>query len=245
MTKNNYWMCGKHSVIAALNNPRRKFYQLLITKSCKDELSSLMQFTSKEIGCNVHIVESKEIEKLSGLSTATHQGIALMVSPLDPVSLVDVIKKTNSKSKSIILALDNITDPQNFGAIVRSACAFNTDAIITTKNNSASETAALSKASVGTLEKVDICVEANLSNAFKTLKKHGYWVFGLDGNAKDDIKLLKKYDKVVLVLGSEGEGIRNLVRDNCDVLIKIPILNTDSLNVSNAAAIALYESTGN
>ncbi len=246
MTKNNnYWMCGKHTVIAALNNPRRKFYQLLVTKACKDELAGSVQMNSKELGCNVHVVEPREIEKLSGLSSAVHQGIALMVSPLEPVQLQEVIKKAEAKSKSIIIAMDNITDPQNFGAIVRSACAFNADAIVTTKNNSASETAALSKASVGTIEKIDICIEANLSNTFKTLKKHGYWVIGLDGSAKDDIKLLKKYDKVVLVLGSEGEGMRNLVKDNCDLLVKIPISNTDSLNVSNAAAIALYESNSN
>ena len=86
--------------------------------------------------------------------------------------------------------------------------------------------------------------QSYVSNAFKLLKKQGYWIFGLDGSAKDDTKLLKKYDKVVLVLGSEGEGLRNLVKENCDVLVKIPISNTDSLNVSNAAAIALYEASG-
>ena len=245
MTKStNYWMCGKHSVIAALNNPRRKYYELLITKTCKEELAGVMQITSKELGCNVHVVEGREIEKLSGLNSAVHQGIALMVSPLESVPLKDILEKPEAQNKSIIVAMDNITDPQNFGAIVRSACAFGANAIITTKNNSASETAALSKASVGTLEKVDICIEANLSNAFKLLKKQGYWIFGLDGSAKDDTKLLKKYDKVVLVLGSEGEGLRNLVKENCDVLVKIPISNTDSLNVSNAAAIALYEASG-
>ncbi len=240
---NNYWMCGKHTVIAALNNTRRKFYELLITQACKDELSGVMKFTSKELGCNVHIVDSKQIEKLSGLSSASHQGIALMVAPLEAVFLKDVIDKTSSKKRSVIVAMDNITDPQNFGAIIRSACAFNADAIVTTKNNSASESAALSKAAVGTIEKIDICVEANLSNTFKTLQKSGYWVIGLDGTAKEDIKLIKKYDKVVLVLGSEGEGIRNLVKENCDILVKIPISNTDSLNVSNAAAIALYEAS--
>jgi 23S rRNA (guanosine2251-2'-O)-methyltransferase len=238
---NNYWMCGKHSVVAALNNPNRKFYELLITQSCKEELSGVMQFTSKELGCNVHIVDSKQIEKLSGLGSATHQGIALMVAPLEPISLKDVMAKTAAKKQSVIIAMDNITDPQNFGAIIRSACAFNADAIVTTKNNSASESAALSKASVGTIEKLGICVEANLSNAFKALQKSGYWVIGLDGSAKDDIKLIKKYDKVVIVLGSEGEGMRSLVKENCDLLVKIPIANTDSLNVSNAAAIALYE----
>ncbi|MFI4955474.1 MAG: 23S rRNA (guanosine(2251)-2'-O)-methyltransferase RlmB [Gammaproteobacteria bacterium] len=219
---------GKHACLAVINNPKRKLGQIYITKETLAELSDIKGYK---------LCTRQEIEKIIGKVDPTHQGIAIEVDPLarQPISAVD----TNSK---IILALDQINDPHNVGAICRSAAAFGVEYIITTKDNGFSESAALLKAASGTYEMVNFIETANLNNAFEKLKKEGYWIIGLDGYAKDYIATAKQFDKVVIVLGSEGDGLRRLTKENCDLLVKISISSkVESLNVSNATAITLYE----
>jgi len=240
MKKNeNYWIYGKHAVLAALNNPNRRYFELLVTQLTLESIIADSGFSLTSIACHHRIVSNKELDKLLKGAPA-HQGIALRVSAIEGMSVKELIK-TLDKPRSVVVVLDSVTDPQNVGSIIRSAVAFGCDAIILPKHNGASESSSLLKASVGTFEKINVCYEANLSNAFKTLKDAGYWVAGLDGYATDDISILRKYEKLVLVLGSEGEGMRKLIKENCDFTAKINIQNTESLNVSNAAAIAFYE----
>lgn len=221
---------GKHPCQAVLNNPKRKVGQVYITKETLSELSEIKKY---------RLCTRQEIEKIIGKTDPTHQGIAIEVEPLQRIQIAEVA--TDSK---IIIALDQINDPHNIGAICRSAAAFGVSYIITTKDNSFTETAALLKAASGTFEMVKIVETANLNNAFEKLKASGYWIIGLDGHAKDYIPAAKQFDKVVIVLGSEGEGMRRLTKENCDLLVKIAISsNVESLNVSNAAAITLYELT--
>lgn len=231
-------------MIAAILNPKRKCYELILSASTKQNLYNEHKLSDGMIGCAVKTVDAKEIDKIIGLREVSHQGVAMRVAPLEYHNIKDLLEQIADK-KSVIIALDNVTDPQNVGAIVRSAVAFGAHGVLIPKFNSSIESGALVKAAVGNFEKIPICVESNLNSAFRILKDHGYWIFGLVGGATENISLIKKYDKVVLVLGSEGEGMRKLVKENCDVLIKIPIQNTDSLNVSNAAAIALYEASIN
>lgn len=245
MSKSNtYWMYGKHPVLAALQNPERKCYELLITSACKQSIAEECNFLDKNLACSIRIVDSKELDKVIKNKDVPHQGIALKVAPLESKKLKDILKNVKS-AKSTILVLDNLTDPQNVGAIIRSSVAFGVDAVVIPKNNSSIESAALTKAAVGNYEKMPLCIETNLNNVFRTLREQGYWVLGLDGAAKENISCARNYDKVVLVLGSEGEGMRKLTRENCDLLLKIPIRNAESLNVSNAAAVALYEVAAN
>lgn len=221
---------GKHACLAVLANPKRKIGQIYITKETAEELTEIKKYK---------LCSRQEIERVIGKSDPTHQGIAIEVEPLSRVHISEV----NTDSK-IIIALDQINDPHNVGAICRSAAAFGVEYIITTKDNGFSESAALLKAASGTYERVKFVETANLNNAFEKLKSAGYWVIGLDGHATDTISAAKQFDKVVIVLGSEGDGMRRLTKENCDLLVKIDISsNVESLNVSNAAAITLYELT--
>lgn len=220
---------GKHATFAALNNPLRvvlnifclkKYYEEVKTSSCK----------------NINIVESKYLATLVG-SDAIHQGIVVEVLPLKTKSFKDI-----TQNGKVILILDQVTDPHNVGAIVRSAAAFDVGAVIVSKDNSADESAIMAKSACGALEIIPIIKEVNISRVIDNLKSEGYWCVGLDGASKQPFHKLNNFDKTAIILGSEGAGIRNLVKKKCDVLARLPISSKiESLNVSNAATIALYE----
>lgn len=193
--------------------------------------------------CLPHHITCKEVsqQELNNLLPgAVHQGVAIRVLPIEKLHL-DWLLHLQKKGRSIVLILDQITDPHNVGAILRTAAAFNVDAVIMTNRNSVRESGVVAKAAAGALESVPIIEVANLVEAIKSLKKVNYWIFGMDGGAAEHVSVLADYDKVAIVLGSEGEGMRNLVTKNCDLIVKIPMSEKmESLNVSNACAIALF-----
>jgi 23S rRNA (guanosine2251-2'-O)-methyltransferase len=230
----NYWIYGKHSVASALNNPARRVFRVISTA---DNAHLVKNFQG-----NLKIMNGKEITKEIGLLDAVHQGIAAYVSSVAAHNLTSLISELKLKSKSIVVMLDQITDPNNIGAIIRSAAAFHADAVILPKNNSPAESGAMSKASAGMVDIVPLVYITSLAAAIAQLKDIGFWVVGLDGEAKESIAKAADFDKIVLVLGSEGEGMRRLTAELCDFLVKINIAEAvESLNVSNAAAITLYE----
>ena len=149
------------------------------------------------------------------------------------------------KNNSTILILDSLTDSQNVGAIIRSAFLFGISLIIYNENNSFDINSTLIKSASGAYENVRLLKVMNLNNTIKILKNEGYWVVGLDSDSNESLSNVRKDTKKVLILGSEGKGIRDLVKKNCDYLIKIPMVNknssVDSLNVSSAASIIFYE----
>ena len=158
---------------------------------------------------------------------------------LAPLLIERVLEKI--KKKSILLFLDQITDPQNIGAIIRSALAFNVDAVITTKDNAPNESASLMKATSGAFEIVPYIQVTNLARTLDNIKKHGYWVIAVTQHADCLINNLSHFDKVALLLGAEGKGIRNVNLKHSDMKVRINISNKlQSLNVSSAAAISLY-----
>lgn len=228
---------GKHPVIAALNNPNRRYKKLYTTPEIWQELK--LSFPNLEI--KVHFMESYEIDmKLP--DGVNHQNIILEVFPLKALEIEDILAITSSKEKSCLVILDQITDPHNIGAIIRSAAAFSADAIILTEHNSPSENQTIIKCAAGACESIPLVKVTNLVNCMKTLQKEGYWIIGLDGHTDIELNDSIFSDKTVLVLGSEDKGMRNLTKKNCDYIAKIKISkNLESLNVSNAAAIALYE----
>lgn len=229
--ENSILLYGKHACLAALSNPKRKCRRLFITKNSLNELPKNIKTPATEI------IETKDIvKKFPHLDDAVHQGVILEVSPLPDYELASVT------DKSPLVILDQVTDPHNVGAILRSAAAFNAGAIIVTKQNSPAETAILAKSASGALEIVPIIKVTNLARAMDELKKNGYWCVGMDGSAPKTIRESKLPDKIALVMGAEGRGLRQLTQKSCDMLIKLPISDkVESLNVSNAAAIALYE----
>ncbi len=231
-----YWIYGKHAVRAALLNNNRKCYSLLATTNCYKEIENLVKLRSK---IAVSIVDSRVMDA-KFTTSVSHQNIALEVENLVNITLDDLL--IAGSDKSVILALDQLTDPHNIGAILRSAAAFNVDAVLITQHHSPKDVSTIAKISSGALELVPLIKIINLSHSLNLLKKSGYWVVGLDGQAENNLDQVNLSGKIVFVLGSEGNGLRRLTRENCDILAKLPINEAiESLNVSNAAAIAVYE----
>lgn len=226
---------GRHAVMSALQNPQRKISKILCTKDNAEELRKL------NAKLNLNIVERREIDKLLP-QDAVHQGFALYCSELENYDLEEIIELSSTREKCHILILDQVTDPQNIGAIIRSCAAFNSLALIMQDKNAPSETGAMVKASAGTIEHLPICRVTNLSRAIEQLKNADFWIIGMDGYAKTTVDKMNKSGKTAIIMGSEGKGMRRLIEEACDSTIKLPMNpQVESLNVSTAAAIVLYE----
>lgn len=235
-TDDNHWIYGKHASLAALGNPRRNIKHILVNRNMHNEVPHLENFKA-----NVQIVDNKAIENVLPAGSI-HQGIAVQTTPLTEMSMDEFCRKSvKSTEPSIVLLLDQVTDPHNVGAILRSAAAFGVEAVITTSHNSPQETGTLAKSASGSLELVPFIRVTNLVSAMDELKACQYWILGLDGYAEKTLDTTTSYTKTALVLGSEEKGMRRLTKEHCDVLVKLPIdSKVESLNVSNAAAISLY-----
>ena len=227
-------MYGRHAVMAALANPKRHIEKIWCTKENVAEITKASKISPK-------VVERKDIDKLLG-NDVVHQGFALFCSRLEDITLDELLKIADEYKDCHVLILDQVTDPQNVGAIIRSAVAFDTLALIVQDKNSPLESGAMDKAAAGMIECLPIVRVTNLSRALEQLKQSGFWVVGMDGYAKTTIAEMKKGGKIAIVMGSEGKGMRRLVEEGCDMTVKLPISEkTESLNVATAAAIALYE----
>lgn len=227
------WLWGVHAVEAALDNPSRVTPRKLLATA--DRAQALVRrFGPLK---TIETVEATEIAR--ALPTgAVHQGLALKTSPLEPLSLIEM----GTPADGVIVLLDQITDPQNVGAIFRSAAAFGARGVILQDRHAPALTGALAKAAAGAVDKVPHAVVVNLSRALESLADLGWRAVGLDGNSTVTLADALDGSPTVLVMGSEGEGLRRLVSEHCDVLAKIPMPGGfESLNVSNATAIALYE----
>lgn len=221
------YLYGIHPCLAAVQNPNRKIINIYCT-SKNANLKDLQNFDYK-------IVKPKFIEDLLP-KNSLHQGVVVEAGVLKNIELKDLYEESK------ILVLDQVTDPHNVGAIIRSAAAFGFNSIIMPKDNSIEETPILAKTACGALEKIKICKVTNLARTFEELKKQGFWITALDGNCDRTIDQVSFSGKNILVLGSEGKGLRKLTKAKSDDIVKLPISNNvESLNVSNAAAIAMYE----
>jgi len=231
--KNLYWLYGTHTVQAALANPKRKKYRILVDK----KLFPSHNFTTDKFQTE-YVSRHQITQQLD--PEIVHQGLALLVLPLQQPSIEEVCRGANKNSAIVIL--DQVTDPRNIGAIMRSAAAFGASAIIAPEKYSPDMTATLEKAAAGAADLLPMVRVANLARAIKQLKEFGYWIYGLDSGANQSITRVKLNGKLALVLGAEGSGLRRLTAKHCDHLVNIPIRPTvGSLNVSVAASIALFE----
>lgn len=213
----------------------RKIKRVLVTKNTREE------FGDKAFGKikNLQITDAKKLDDMLSRD-AVHQGIAIECEPLTQPHLQEFLAGQNEQKP--ILLLDQVSDPHNIGAILRSAAAFEAGAVVCTDRNAPQESGVMAKAASGALEIVPLISVGNLAQAIDILKKAGYWTYGLDGEAKQTIAEAKLDKKTALVLGAEGKGLRRLTAERCDGLVRLPISSQmESLNVSNAAAVALYE----
>jgi 23S rRNA (guanosine2251-2'-O)-methyltransferase len=234
------WLFGLHAVRDALLNPDRERLRLVVTKNAHDKLEEAIA----ESGMTPEIVDPRRFDVPIDPGSV-HQGAALEAKPLNWGSLED--RCATGAGMPLVVLLDRVTDPHNVGAVLRSAEVFGARAVIAPHRHSAPETGALAKTASGALERQPYLRVKNLSDAMETLKAMGFVLLGLDGDAETDIETAVANAggrPVGLVMGAEGPGLREKTRETCDALVKIPGGGDfGSLNVSNAAAIALYAAT--
>jgi len=229
------WLYGIHATRSALSNPKRFVRRAVLTARAAEEIGRKLLARTKH-----------EITDMHGISRilpdgAVHQGVALLCEPLPRVEL-DAILSRSSDGRRIVLVLDQITDPHNMGAILRTAAAFAVTAIVVQDRHSPPESGVLAKAASGALDLLPIVHVVNIARTLEELGRREFWRIALAGDGDVPLKDVAHGGDIVLVLGSEGAGIRKLVRERCDVSAYLPIEPAiESLNVSNAAAVALYE----
>ncbi len=232
------WLFGLHAVRDALLNPRREKLRLVLTKNAADRLDAAVAE-----GPAAEIVDPRKFDSHVPLGPdSVHQGAALEVKPLSWGGLDAVC--AGGEGKALVVLLDRVTDPHNVGAILRSAEVFGARAVIAPARHSAPETGALAKTASGALERQPYLRVGNLAEAMERLRTMGYLLLGLDGEGEatlGDALVHAGGRPVALVLGAEGPGLREKTRETCDRLVRIPFAGGfGSLNVSNAAAVALY-----
>jgi 23S rRNA (guanosine2251-2'-O)-methyltransferase len=240
------WLYGRHAVAAALANPERRWRRLVALAEREREAQQLLAGAVAErcstTGAGLQILDRMALAALLP-SGSVHQGLVLEVEPLLELTLADLLRELETASgRSVILILDQVTDPQNIGAVLRSAAAFGARAVVIAAHHAPPVTGALARAASGAVDRLPLIRVANLAHALVRLKQNGFWVCGLDETAPRLLSGIELGARVVLVLGSEGNGLRRLVREHCDHLARLPTSPVQtSLNVSNAAAVALYE----
>lgn len=233
MSDENDVIYGAHPVEEALRNPKRRIVKLTATLNGAERLKSITQ----PLGITAEIVNPKALDRMVE-GDAVHQGMILVAKPLAQPTLAEI------EQSGIVVMLDQVTDPHNVGAILRTCAAFKVRALVTTARHSAEASGVLFKAASGAYEHVPFVKVTNLARAMEELREAGFRLVGLDSDAAVVLGEVDKSPPLVVVLGAEGKGLRELTRKNCDVVAKLDFSGAiRSLNVSNAAAIALYALT--
>jgi 23S rRNA (guanosine2251-2'-O)-methyltransferase len=222
---------GLHTVRAALDNPARKIRRMLVTRNALERLEIV---GTAALAFPVEMVEPKAIDKEAG-SEAVHQGVLVEAEPLVARPLTELA------DTRLVLVLDQVTDPHNVGAIMRSCVAFNAGALITTNRHSPQESGVLAKAASGALELIPHLEVRNLADCLDELRALGFQTIGLDSAGAEPLETAFTGEKIALVLGAEGKGLRQKTRESVATLARLDMPGQiKSLNVSNAAALSLY-----
>jgi len=229
-SRDHVWIFGYHAARAAINNPARTIFTIRATTNAEERLRDVLAAR----GMTPEIVRPEDLTALLG-GAAVHQGVVVEVAALPPRDI------SSFAALKLVVVLDQVTDPQNVGAVLRTAAAFNADGLIMTARHSPPLEGALAKAASGALEHVPVALLPNLARGLEELGQNGVMRVGLDSAAKAVFEDMQPYEKLALVLGAEDKGLRRLTRENCDAICALaapgPIR---SLNVSNAAAITLH-----
>ncbi len=229
---------GRHPVEAALQNPSRRKHRLTLTEQPEGDFARLIA----DSGVPVAVLPKAELDRLVG-AQAVHQGMVLECEQLEELDIDSLLFRL--EAPFVLIALDRVTDPQNIGAVLRSAEVFGAAAVIVPARHAPPETGALAKAASGALERVPVVRAPNLGRALDSLAEEGIKIVGLAGEASETLAQAVGADRLCLVMGAEGEGLRPSTRERCAAVARIPMAENQvgSLNVSNAAAIALYAAT--
>jgi len=248
MTASGY-IYGKNSVLALLKHDPKRVSKLFWAEGQKpDRRTNDIYDLAKDNRINIQTVPVAKLRQLVDDPEANIQGVVAVVAAKAFLSLWELIDKAKAKPRNeneypLLVMLDKVTDPRNLGAILRVIDAVGADGLIISKQNSSGFGSAVAKTASGAETTVDVALTGNLNQAIGELKKGGFWIIGAANEARAQVYTRQAYDMpVVLVMGSEGEGLSQLVAKNCDLLVKIPMRGTvDSLNVATAAAVLLFE----
>ena len=231
---------GVNPVKESLRGRRGAFNLYLQTNATDHRVENIVKL-AEERGVAVHRREKIDLTKMC--ASSHHQGIALEVEPFRYADLDDLLGSVADSGKpGFLVVLDGIQDPHNMGALIRSAACAGVDGVVIPKDRACGVTAAAEKASAGAVETIPVVQVTNIAQALGAMKKGGYWVYGLAGEAADSLFDMKFSGSIALVIGGEGEGIRPLVSKQCDLLMSIPQYGgVSSLNASVAGGIAMFE----
>ena len=234
-------LCGFHPVFEALSAGRRRVYEVYQVKEKKTERCEQIQSLAKSRGVAHQLIGTADFKTI--VAPVVNQLVAARVSPYPLTALTDILQTAQARNKKFfLLMLDNIVDPQNLGALIRTALCVGIDGVILPKDNCATPTPAVSRASAGALEHIKLSRVTNLVQTIKLCKNRGLWIIGLLKDAQQSIYAGDLAGSIAMVLGGEQKGIRPLVRKNCDFLFSIPQQGPlDSLNAATAATVAMYE----
>lgn len=233
---------GTHAVCAAWTNPKRHIHELYITDKALEGFDATLK-AAHDMGLKRPAPSIIDKSFLDGSlpNGAVHQGIGLNCQELAETDIHDFIRAAEMRERTVLLMLDQVTDPHNIGAIIRSACVFGAAGLIMQKKHAPELNGVLAKTACGGVEHLPTAYETNLTRTLESLQEAGFFAVGLAEEGDDNLRDFATHEKLVLVLGAEGDGIRRLVRAQCDALTRLPTAGPiSSLNVSNAAAVALY-----
>ena len=241
MKKTTFLIAGKHAVTEALKNPARRVLKVFLTEDSKKTLNKDNQ--NKDLLKNVRLLfkNRKELDRLCSKDGISHQGLIAEIEHIEQINLKDFLKSRENKKNLNFVALEEVTDPRNIGAIIRSAVSFNLDGLIVKERSFPSESKLLYKSASGCVEHINIFEVSNISTTLKFLKSRNFWICGFDKNSNKEFTEHDWEGNNVLVFGSEGYGLKHQTIKNSDFLLKIGINNkVESLNISNSAAVVFH-----
>ena len=238
MNKSSFFIIGQHAVIEALRNPKRKVLRVFLTEESKKNIHKKSPNKNLLNDVKVYFKTKKELDKYSTRENLQHQGYVAEVEHIQKPILKEYIKEKNNVT---LICLDGVTDPRNIGSLIRSAASFNIDGVIIKERNFPSESKLMYKAASGAIEYINIFEVSNINSTLKNLKEKNFWVYGFDGNGKEDFTDIEWKGNNILLFGSEGSGMHKHTSKYADFLVKIEINEKiESLNISNSAAIVFH-----
>ncbi len=235
MNKQPFFIVGKHAVVEALKNPKRKVLRIFLTEESKKNIHRENPNINLLNNSKVYFKTKKELDRYTGKENILHQGYVAEVEHLEEITLKNYI---NDKTNLTLACFDEVSDPRNIGSIVRSAVAFNIDGLIFKDRHFPDDSKLMYKAASGAMEYINIFKVSNINTTLKNLKESNFWVYSFDNNSKDDLHNFQFDKRKILLFGSEGFGIREKTKNYADFKIKIKINSKiESLNVSNSVSI--------
>ena len=238
MNKSSFFIIGQHAVIEALRNPKRKVLRIFLTEESKKNIHKRSPKRNLLSNIKVYFKTKKELDKYSTRENLQHQGYVAEVEHIQKPILKEYIKEKNNVT---LICLDGVTDPRNIGSLIRSAASFNIDGVIIKERNFPSESKLMYKAASGAIEYINIFEVSNINSTLKNLKEKNFWVYGFDGDGKEDFTDIEWKGNNILLFGSEGSGMHKHTSKYADFLVKIEInKKIESLNISNSAAIVFH-----